>query len=825
MNEAPAPTPEVADLVHKFMKAMAEQRISMYAPYRWQQDFHAAGKDYPERMLMAANRCSAPWTIVETVPEPRPILELIYEQGFDVRSWDGESECVAQASGVFLKGIEPAFRVLLDNGQWFDCSAGHRVLTVAGWRDLDQLILSSSGLRWTQTVEDYQGNCGAVGCRDDGQLLPAEDSGLERLPLKGDAQTPARMVFSREDVAERISQHNIDYSKPVHFPIEDDPDRIAALCAMFQDPKPYIDALRKSEIHQALTRFDAGVALHRSDVSAPSRQFSSGPSLAGLSGLSAVAEKPAMPEGGRLVSLQSVSLYDHLEAMLQRPDDEAQVEIFYPLRHPALVGGTRIVAVIEIGYQPIMDFTVERTKCYRSGGAFHHNTGKTMSAAAEVTMHLTGRYDEISTEAKYPDTLPNGEKHPNSGELIWPNGWEGKRFDHPITLWTGSPTNETSRDIIQKELLGGLGDEIGTGWIPRRDMIGSPTIRQAGVRGVVDTFRVRHISGGVSTGLMKSYDQGWRKFQGTAPHVVWMDEEPIDYMIFSECQTRIITSHGTLLVTFTPLLGITELVEHFNTGGQGIYMRGATWDDAPHLDPADRERMKLSYRAHERDARTQGIPMLGEGAVFPVSDELISVDPFKLPEHWARIKGCDFGIDHPAAGAELAWDRDQDVIYVIDCYKKAQETSAYHAAWFNKTNRRIPVSWPHDGMNREKSGGRTIADGYRQHGVNMLPKSARYPKSGRDAEKGGGQPVEPIVDEVLERMQTGRFKVFTSCPAWFEEKRSYHREDGRIIARRDDIMKATFYALMMKRYAVAPSEFQTAAFSNMPQTPIASARI
>lgn len=405
-----------------------------------------------------------------------------------------------------------------------------------------------------------------------------------------------------------------------------------------------------------------------------------------------------------------------------------------------------------------------------------NRVGKTVSAACEVSFHLTGEYPE------------------------W---WMGKRFNRPTLIWTGSPTNETSKDIVQAELLGGMGEKLGTGWVPRRHIVtNSVRTRQAGVKDVVESFQVRHKSGGMSACSLKTYEQGWQKWQGTAPHVVWMDEEPDDYKIFSEAQTRILTSHGIVMVTFTPLSGVTDLVDHFMKGGGGIYLKGASWDDAPHLSKEDKDRLSASYRAHERDARTKGIPMLGEGAVFPISDDDIRVTPFEIPRHWARIKGCDFGMDHPAAGAEIAWDRDQDVIYVIDCYRMAGEKAPYHAAWFNKSNPAIPVSWPHDGMNREKVGGRILAHAYRDHGVNMLAKSARYPRVPGVDEKGGPQPVEPIVDEILERMQTGRFKVFANLGELFEEKRSYHRKDGMIVARRDDILKATFYAVMMKRYAV-----------------------
>ena len=426
-----------------------------------------------------------------------------------------------------------------------------------------------------------------------------------------------------------------------------------------------------------------------------------------------------------------------------------------------------------------------------------NRVGKTLSAAAEVAFHMTGLY---------------------------PDWWTGKRFDSPVLVWTGSPTNETSRDIVQAELLGGMGDLLGTGWIPKNLLKGKPTTRQAGVRNVVDSFFVKHKSGGTSRCVMKTYEQGWQKWQGAAPHVVWMDEEPDNYMIFSESITRIMTSKGIVMVTFTPLLGMTELVQHFMEGGDGIYIKSVTWDDAPHLSTEEKDRLSSSYRSYERDARTKGIPMMGEGAVFPVADEEIIVDAFDIPNHWARIKGCDFGMDHPAAGAELAWDRDADIVYVIDCYKKSQETAPYHAAWFTKNNAWLPVSWPHDGMNREKTGGRTLADAYRGYGANMMSKSARYPRTPGEKEKGGAQPQEPIIDEVLDRMLTGRFKVFSHLQEWMEEKRSYHRKDGKIVPRRDDILKATFYALMMKRYAV-PISRGGRHISNAPTRPIATSRV
>jgi hypothetical protein len=54
---------------------------------------------------------------------------------------------------------------------------------------------------------------------------------------------------------------------------------------------------------------------------------------------------------------------------------------------------------------------------------------------------------------------------------------------------------------------------------------------------------------------------------------------------------------------------------------------------------------------------------------------------------------------------------------------------------------------------------------------------------------------------MLQRMQTGRWKVFSTCGEWLEERRLYHRKDGKIVKERDDVISASRYALMMLRFA------------------------
>jgi len=430
--------------------------------------------------------------------------------------------------------------------------------------------------------------------------------------------------------------------------------------------------------------------------------------------------------------------------------------------------------------------------------------GKTVCAAYEVAFHMTGEY---------------------------PSWWTGKRFSKPVNVWTGSPTNETSRDIVQKELLGGTSKELlGSGAIPFERLYGKPKMRQAGVSDVVDQFKVKHKTGGLSYCTLKTYEQGWRKWQGTAPDVVWLDEEPDTSQeqkrIYTEALTRLLTSHGIMMVTFTPLLGQTDLVMHF-MGNQaeeedlpessGVWLGTATWEDAPHLNRKEMERLKQSYPAHEVQARTAGVPMMGEGRIFTVDEEEIKVQPFEIPSHYAKLIGLDFGQDHPTAAGWIAWDRDRDVIYVTDTYRARNREPVIHAEAIKRGGAWIPVAWPHDGERRAgPADGERLKDIYRRHGLNMLNKSARYKN-----EKGGAQPQWPIINEIQERIMTGRFKVFSTCTEFFDEYRVYHTDDGKIVDRNDDVLKAVFYAVMMKRYASTKAP----RLQQANQAPILSTRI
>lgn len=221
----------------------------------------------------------------------------------------------------------------------------------------------------------------------------------------------------------------------------------------------------------------------------------------------------------------------------------------------------------------------------------------------------------------------------------------------------------------------------------------------------------------------------------------------------------------------------------------------ATIDDSLHFTEEERQRIIASYPAHEREARTKGIPSLGSGRIFPVAEEDIICAPFDIPKAWVQVGGIDFGWDHPFAATRCAWDRDTDVFYVTAEYRQREATPIIHAAALKEWGDWLPFAWPHDGLQHDKGSGDQLAVQYRKQGLTLTPERATF--------EDGTNGVEAGVSDMLQRMQTGRWKVFATCQKWIEELRLYHREDGKIVKERDDLISASRYALMMKRFAIA----------------------
>ena len=404
-----------------------------------------------------------------------------------------------------------------------------------------------------------------------------------------------------------------------------------------------------------------------------------------------------------------------------------------------------------------------------------NRSGKTTSGIYEGAFHLTGQY---------------------------PSWWKGRRFDGPINMWAASDTSRSTRDILVKGYLGGTQEsELGQGTIPL-DNIVIETIRRERSFGV-EEVKVKHISGGYSTLGFRSYDQERRKFQGTQLHFIHLDEEP-PHDIYTECVARTTKgtgansfSGGCIILTMTPLKGMTEVCKHFlqeNTP-KGHFVIQASVFDNPHIDKEDLESVIASYAPHELEARVKGVPSLGSGKVYPVMESEILVKPFGIDGHMLRAFAIDFGWSVPTAVVWGAYDKNNDVWYLYDCYYEKEKHYLEHAAAIRAKGSWIKgVADPAGSQGSEKTvNGKGLIELYADTGLSL---------------KKANNAIEPGIQEMFARMKTGRLKVFDNAQMipWIEEFRNYYRKDGKIAQKQDDhLMDASRYLIMSgKDVATSP---------------------
>src|SRR5688500_20253429 len=102
---------------------------------------------------------------------------------------------------------------------------------------------------------------------------------------------------------------------------------------------------------------------------------------------------------------------------------------------------------------------------------------------------------------------------------------------------------------------------------------------------------VLHVSGGLSVLAFKSYEKGRGKWQGETLDYLWFDEEP-PADVYSEGLTRTTATGGLVFMTFTPLLGVSEVVPRFlSEESPDRHVTRMTIEDAEHIPAAGRARL------------------------------------------------------------------------------------------------------------------------------------------------------------------------------------------------------------------------------------------
>lgn len=491
--------------------------------------------------------------------------------------------------------------------------------------------------------------------------------------------------------------------------------------------------------------------------------------------------------------------------------------ISYNIRGRCPFKPNKIKAANEWRYEDKMDYrtkTIKRIeyvgeevqRCYRVKSDTHtfilegyvttHNCGKTIAGCMEMSFHATGRY---------------------------PDWWEGHRIEprvnassgeKEINLWVIGTDSKTVRDSLQSKIIGSESKEFTDGCLHSELIDREGIIKSRGVTGLVDTVYVRHKSGCMSKIQFRSYEQGRENLQSATVDACYCDEEP-PADVLGEIRARLGATGGFMFIAFTPLNGMTPLVQEFwSRDNPDKFLTCLSVYDSPHYTPEKLRKLEGRYSGlseAERQARMNGIPTMGSGVVYPIdNNELYWDTQGEIPKHWERIGGLDFGRgEHPTALVWLARDPSTDTVYLYDALKTRHNSIAENASLIRKRGEWIPFAYPHDLMrdsgvsvSRDKlkqTEGYRYKQMYEDEGVNLTPTNAKT--------QDGSTRVEVGIVEIRQRMLEGRFKVAKHLSEWFKEKDVYrYAEDGKPIKEKDDLLDATRYAIIMLRYAVSEND-------------------
>jgi phage terminase large subunit-like protein len=420
----------------------------------------------------------------------------------------------------------------------------------------------------------------------------------------------------------------------------------------------------------------------------------------------------------------------------------------------------------------------------RRGILAANRVGKTTSTCYETAMHLTG---------------------------IYPEWWDGYRFDKPITCMVAGEGWSQVALVLQQELLGTqdvkITESLGTGAIPR-DCIVTDTMRNDGANCI--GVEIRHKSGANSYLLFANYTQEVRQLQGFKLNLAVFDEQPPDDF-FSEVVTRTATTQGKVLCSFTPLKGLNGLVSKFWNKEPGYEYIRVSWDDVPEYDPwgqpfllmETRRQLERDYLPHEREARIAGKPVMGKGAVFQLAN-WPTYKPgefnFSIMPNIQRVIALDLGLVNDKTVISLMyWDPYEKTAFLHKQIVVQGIEEAVPMQYINHLLRPevfgCPIVLPADASTpgRYTMSSNSIRELFESYELNVIQDPIMNPpdpQGRRTNHKSYG------INVMRQMLEVGSLMVNESCTYFLNESQNYFVDEKGRFSDPDDCIDSCRYALL-----------------------------
>ena len=321
---------------------------------------------------------------------------------------------------------------------------------------------------------------------------------------------------------------------------------------------------------------------------------------------------------------------------------------------------------------------------------------------------------------------------------------------HPSTVWATSISFGDSLEYIRPKL-----DQ----YLP----IGTKRTRWASQDRAIATLP----NGGRI--VCMSYEMGRAKFQGSAVSMIWLDEEGREPDVFEECLLRCVDFGGRVIITATPISGLSWMYDRFvETDLDGFSRCKISGLDNPYISSVKLRRAVQHMSEASQRTRLMGDFAAQYGLVYDEFDpQLHVVQPFKIPADGTIYRAIDFGTRNPWCTLWIYHDHHgvhgaDDSIYVYREYYRTERTTVENG----KEMQRRSVGDPRPTF--------TVADSASRDGRLVLARELGIPTKPSPKELGLSSMINLVKDRLMIHSDgLPRLFIFSECTNLISEFKKY----------------------------------------------------
>lgn len=256
----------------------------------------------------------------------------------------------------------------------------------------------------------------------------------------------------------------------------------------------------------------------------------------------------------------------------------------------------------------------------------------------------------------------------------------------------------------------------------------------------------------------------------------WGDEE-LDKEVFDEIKMRLLDLGGHMLLSFAPLKGQTDLIQHIDTiPEEYIDIFRLDWYSNPHLPKDAVAEMEATMSDSDKESRKLGRANYGEGRVFTFPPEKYTCDPFEVEPWWPVLGAIDPGYGHATGAVKGYEDPESGVIYITAEYWSKENTPIIHAPVF-KSWGNMEFKLDRKSKTRDQTSGMSVMDMYLDLGLNVT-----------EAETNAGS-VEASIAMINTLIMQGKLQIFKTCRKLLDQMAMYRRAKNKSTGKVSIVMK------------------------------------